>query len=401
MSNVRIDFDNTKPILSDLKTSIETIERSFGELNSSINNIPNEIKSQIIGDFNSISSKISNLKTDCNSTFEAVNKIIHDYYVAEFGEEEYSTFLEGGLTSLQSGSLIRADLNFFEKQENGKIIDEYGYKYYLIEDNGYTYKYNIKTGRLEITKDGIKKAIPVGIFIPNTANENNYSKLDTITFLGGTGEQYESKGLAIHKENPWIKKMLEQPSSNAIIIPQKITRDLRYNFSNEAFEVAQSTRFTQLLLNQDSNCTNSIAGISAGGIDAYHIAENEGNEIYDNIYSFNGFPRENYKNIQDKNIFMFIANKGLPVNGVEGAGIPFAQKNLEYMNEAGYKNVIVATSDTDLIKTVNNFNNSNIKLTELSINDYNGHRGSMLNAAEKINLFNCKNIIEANSSIKY
>ena len=61
----------------------------------------------------------------------------------------------------------------------------------------------------------------------------------------------------------------------------------------------------------------------------------------------------------------------------------------------------VASELKELSSKLDSYEEKGCKLTELSINDYNGHRGSMLNAAEKINLFNCKNIAEANSSIKY
>ena len=383
MTNISIEFDEAKKVIDKINEANTSISDSIIFAKNAASSIPNEIKGSIISKFNGLSSKLANIKSECEKIYNSTSSSVNNYWVLENGEfSEETEKVISELTS-ETGSLGRMNSAFFKNLSDKGIgtlqKTEHGNDIYTISDKGYTYSYIISTGKLKIRDNNTSKetSIIVGLYFPE--NSKDLSKLNTTTLLPGDGEHSDSHKYEVEGIKQ-INEILDRGSSSVVIIPQAKESDNIGGYVYASNEVTHCTKFTNLITNQAEGAKNNIVGLSSGGFSGLKIAATDGQDTYDGVYVYNSYMKTNsvcngvdYSTLKDKEIFFFISENGVknPNTGQMDTGK--IQENIQYMHNNGFDNVTVASSDANLVNYVSNINNQNISVVGLDNKKYYGH----------------------------
>ena len=232
-----------------------------------------------------------------------------------------------GYKSLNTKSLIRADVNFFRKlAQSGKGT---------LQGNVYTYKssdisftYYIDTDLLAANNARIK----VRIYYPE--NED-LSTLNTFTYMGGDGEKnFYGLFSQIEKDKSIIK------GSGIVILVAEGN-----NTSFDQYAGIYATKFVQSIINQKSTSHNAIAGFSTGGTKVMGAANLHN---YDRVIVFSSYYNwaSMAEKLKNKEVMFYVPSKDHLYQQ--------AKTTLNDMRKSGYKNVTIVTNSTELANIFKN-----------------------------------------------
>ena len=212
----------------------------------------------------------------------------------------------------------RADTNFF----NNFVMKGKG----SLNGNIFTYlNYAYDLSRSVLTINN-KDHILVRIYYPEG---KDLSKLNTFTFIGGSGEANFNSYFNIIDKDPSILK------SSGIII---LITDGTYSYNKNT--VIEATNFVRQLIDQNKNARNTVGGYSKGGPTAADAIE-IGN--YDKLMLVNTAFNDvaNKKNLANKEIIFYTARYDT-YSGTYNCINNIAKNN--------YRNVTLITNNSDYIK---------------------------------------------------
>lgn len=228
-----------------------------------------------------------------------------------------------GYKSLNSKVPVLADITFFQKLASSGIGILQGNKY-LISNSEDKYTYDISSNMLIVNNKKIKVRIyyPLGY---------DLSTLNTLTFMGGSGEANFSGYFDIISKNPSIIK------SGGIVA--LIAEGNNTSFDGDAG--AYTTMFIKAITKQKSGVKNSILGFSDG---AHKVMHASNKVIYDKIIVFSGYTDgvASLNNAKNSEVIFIIAKSD--------GNYKQAQTALLNMKNSGYNNVTVISNGDDMSK---------------------------------------------------
>jgi hypothetical protein len=350
--------------VSPIVNNITDAKKLVDEAKSFITQAKSKVPSQITSDFDvsSLTTNLDEISKRCDFASNGITDNVNNY--KNYEQNNYSGTFGAALKELDPEAYnsisssnefywdylihtnarpVKADASFFSNLKVGSFDNSTGI--YTIQDSstGTSYSYHVSSGTLTTTySDGKTTKGYVAYFYP--PGNTDYSNMNTITFLPGSGEHPKSNQYVLDNKDG-MKTVLSGKTQALIISPQDSE-----NYSRVANKIVNSTTFAKNFLNQNSNCVNSLVGFSAGAVSAVKIA-NETN-LYDVIVPVNGGGYNFTGNLKDKQ-FIIMESAGDNKNHINNA-----IKLTNYLKTIGNEKVSVISNNSSLLQagTDNGYN---------------------------------------------
>ena len=348
---VEISNYDVGPIVNNITDAKKLVD----EAKSLITQAKSQVPSQISGDFDisSLTTNLDEIAKRCDFASNGITDNVNNY--KNYEQNNYSGTFGAALKELDpeaynsissankfywdylihtNASPVKADASFFANLKTGSFDNSTGVYSVYDSKSGTSYSYHVSSGTLTTTySDGKSTKGYVAYFYP--PGNTDYSNMNTITFLPGSGEHPSSSHYVLDSNNG-VKTVLSGKTQALIISPQDSE-----SYSNVANKVINSTTFAKSFLNQNSNCSNSLVGFSAGSISAVKIANLT--NLYDVIVPVNGAGYNLSENLKNKQFII------MESSGDRQSFISDAVKLTDYLKSIGNDNVTIVSNSDSLL----------------------------------------------------
>lgn len=363
-------------IITGITDSKNFIDKTILNVSQSIESLPKQIKSNVLGDYNSLLNELKKIKEECEYTSSGIELNVRSYdeQIRNAPRVASSGRLSGGfsLTTSTTGNLKMADKEFFQGLSKGTYNEETGI--YVLDE----YEYNVNNGVLKV--NGKRSKAVFGIYVPE--NASNLSKLNTITFLHGN----ETLGGSFNKTHNLVEPSVNNcPSDTILILPQANTEnDNSKGFVPYSSDVVSGTEFVKRITAQEPSQGNALIGFSSGFKSAYKIAANEGKNTYDTVVGINGYMEtmnsQEIDDLSDKDLIMYVARD-------ECSDVAWQRRmaSLDTVKNSGLKPKII-TGSREYLNKANKFG---FDTSFIEDDGFVGHGGGCQYAVKKLDALHC------------
>lgn len=363
-------------IITGITDSENFIDKTILNVSQSIESLPKQIKSNVLGDYNSLLNELKIIKEECEYTSSGIELNVRSYdeQIRNAPRVASSGVLRGGfsLTTSTTGNLKMADKEFFQGLSKGTYNEETGI--YVLDE----YEYNVNNGVLKV--NGKRSKAVFGIYVPE--NASNLSKLNTITFLHGN----ETLGGSFNKTHNLVEPSVNNcPSDTILILPQANTEnDNSKGFVPYSSDVVSGTEFVKRITAQEPSQGNALIGFSSGFKSAYKIAANEGKNTYDTVVGINGYIEpmnsQEIAALRDKDLVMYVARD-------ECSDVAWQRRmdSLDTVKNSGLRPKII-TGSREYLNKANKFG---FDTSFIEDDGFVGHGGGCQYAVKKLDALHC------------
>ena len=378
--NVQIDFTVAKNVSDDIYKLVNTssnIFNKYGNMNTSISNLPTGYFKKTISEISNLINKASKLNSDISTFKDNFDKSVDNYYRFEndipldddnivtdsfsFNTNSSDKFVWGYKRNSTGIGMVNQDEIKAYLLNKGAIQNAKYANLYQITIDGVEYKYDIK-GRLLYVNN---KQIKCDFYLSN--NYNNEQIDNVVTVLGGTGE----RGSGLVYKDKKLDLNISFSNKALMILPYSGNTDTCISSDS----VAGASRFGEYVFNASTNSTRSIVGYSEGSfVGAKTVSENP--ELYDNIVFINGcsiakdgavnaVKNGNYDGFKKANIMYFETGDGWTDSKTnQQKGVIYS---IDDLIDSGVdpNNITLITNDSKLRGNVNNKINFNDTMPEV------------------------------------
>ena len=346
------DYD-VSPIVNNITDAKKLVEEAKALYTQAKSQVPSQISNSF--DVSSITENLDDIASKCEYASNGITENVNNYknYETYNGLGSFGKALKeldpDAYTSISSSnqfywnylihtnsSPVKADASFFSSLNVGSFDSSTGTYSVYNSQTGTTYSYHVSSGTLITTySDGKSTKGYVAYFYP--PGNTDYSNMNTITFLPGSGEHPGSSKYVLDSNNG-VKTVLSGKTQALIISPQD-----SQDYSNVVNKVINSTTFATTFLNQNSSCVNSLVGFSAGSLSAVKIA-NQTN-LYDVIVPVNGGGTSYSENLKNKKFIIMESKSDKMCN--------YAVNLTNYLKSIGNDDVTIVSNNSSLLNAGN------------------------------------------------